>query len=66
MTEASSSLKTAISIMRMARALLDRTDGISTTAVCHLQAAIDAATGEMPVSDGDGVAATIASSRPTP
>ena len=53
MTEETTSFKTAISLMRMALALLDKTgEGASGTA-CYLQAAIDAATGAQPMQDGD-------------
>ena len=53
MVEESMSAKTALSLMRMALGLLDRSgEGASATA-CHLQAAIAAATGELPMRAGD-------------
>jgi hypothetical protein len=44
---------TAISLMRMALALLDRADASS--AACHLQAAIDTAEGVAPMVEGDQI-----------
>lgn len=53
MTEQGSEQSTAVSLMRMALALLDRV-GASSSA-CHLQAAIDDATGAKPLQPGEDI-----------
>jgi hypothetical protein len=53
MTEQSNELKTAISLMRMALALLDRTG--EQHAGCYLQHAISVAEGEEPLREGQEI-----------
>ncbi|MFV3500939.1 hypothetical protein ACNJGB_21185, partial [Mycobacterium tuberculosis] len=47
------SAETALSLTRMALALLDKAGDGPTIAGCHLQAAIDAMTGARPMHEGD-------------
>lgn len=47
------STETALSLTRMALALLDKAGDGPTIAGCHLQAAIDAMTGATPMQEGD-------------
>lgn len=54
MTVESSNLDGALTLMRMALALLDKAGGPS-MAGCHLQAAIDVVTGTPPMQKGDEV-----------
>ncbi|WP_242098706.1 hypothetical protein [Sphingomonas sp. CROZ-RG-20F-R02-07] len=42
-----------VALMRMALALLDKDGGYSPITACHLQAAIDAATGALPLQPGE-------------
>lgn len=53
MMEEGAGQKTALSLTRMALALLDRSGDSPSIAACHLQAAIDAMTGEKPMQEGD-------------
>jgi hypothetical protein len=45
----------ALSLMQTALAIYDRNDEGATIAACHLQAAIDAATGAKPLKPGDEI-----------
>lgn len=45
--------QTAVSLMRMALALLDRAGERASVGACHLQAAIDATTGARPMQPGE-------------
>lgn len=47
--------ETALSLMQRALALYDREGEGSTLAACHLQAAIDAATGAKPLQPGEEI-----------
>lgn len=54
MTAQQNNLDTAVSLMRMALGLLDR-DSRALGAACHLQAAIDDATGAKPLQPGEEI-----------
>lgn len=55
MTDKTKKIATATSLMGMALALFDEAgEGASYTA-CHLQAAIDAATGALPMEEGETI-----------
>ena len=52
--EESSMEETPLLLMRMALGLLDKSGEGAVITACHLQAAIDAAIGDVPTHEGDG------------